>query len=82
MIKTVLIKQEQVQGKNFYMHVKGDCIAYENYSKFAFEAFTTQDIHNAVSEIIKEMGLTKKYTIGVTTSNKIQITLNLGAENV
>lgn len=75
MITQILIKQEQKQGKNFYLHAKGDCKFTENFSTFAFEAFTTAQIKEEVSKIIKEHGMSEKYTIGVTVSEKIQITL-------
>lgn len=74
MITQIIIKQEKEQSKNFYLHTKGTGIL-ENFSTFAFEAFTTDELKKHVSEIIKEYNMAEKYTIGVTETKKIQVIL-------
>lgn len=79
MITQILIKQEAPKSKNFYLHVTGTEKYSENFSKFAFAAFTTQELHSEIRKVIGEFEMNSAYTIGVTVSNKIQVTLKKAA---
>lgn len=78
MITQVLIKQGDVKGKSFFMHTKGTEIG-ETFSKRAFEASTMVEVQAHIGAIIKEFGMSGAYTIGITVSNKIQVTLKRAA---